>query len=86
MLKTIALKMLFTAINLLVTKDLLLQVKEAVVAATTLDLPGADKKELVKKELADVKDELKKSFKNMANAVLEILIESTLLQINIDKV
>lgn len=83
MLKTIALKALVTAIKLLVTKDLLVQIKEAVLAVTSLQISGAEKKALVDKELSDVKAELKKSFGNMGSMVFGAAIDYVHLKVNL---
>ena len=85
MLRTIALKMLFTAINMLITKELLTQIKEAVEAATSLQISGAEKKAKVVAELKDVQNELKKSFGNMGSAILNLAIEVAHAEFNVLK-
>lgn len=75
MLKALGLKLLFSAIGLIFTKELYKEVKEAVLAKMDLQVSGEDKKMLVKKEVADVVVTLKNNFGNFAGAALNLLIE-----------
>jgi hypothetical protein len=82
MLQAIAIKMLLTAVNMLLTKEVFIQIYEAVVAAADLKISGAEKKAKVIKELTDVKDQLKKNFGALSDAVLNMGVELAYIQFN----
>jgi hypothetical protein len=83
MWQTIGLNMLFTAVRLIVTKQLFNQILEAVEAATSLPISGVDKKALVMKELGDVQTELTGSVKKIPNALLSMAVDVAYTELNV---
>lgn len=78
MWKVLGVKLLTTAVNMLVGKDIFKEVADVVRAYVDLDMSGEEKKAAVKKELEEVKVILKRTWGEWANAVLNMVIEVAL--------
>jgi hypothetical protein len=82
MFKALGLKLLFTAVNMLFTKELFEQVYEVVEAASSLEVSGEEKKAKVSKELDDVKVYFKSKFGNVGNSLFNLIVEIALTRLN----
>jgi hypothetical protein len=82
MFKALGLKLLFTAVNMLFTKELFEQVYEVVEAASSLKVSGEEKKAKVSKELDDVKVYFKSKFGSVGNSLFNLIVEIALTRLN----
>jgi hypothetical protein len=82
MFKALGLKLLFTAVNMLFTKELFEQVYEVVEAASSLEVSGEEKKAKVSKELDDVKVYFKSKFGSVGNSLFNLIVEIALTRLN----
>lgn len=82
MFKALGLKLLFTAVNMLFTKELFEQVYEVVEAASSLTITGEEKKAKVSKELEDVKVYFKSKFGSVGNSLFNLIVEIAVARLN----
>lgn len=83
MLKALGLKMLFTAIRLVISKALFEKIYELVVSATSLQVSGPEKKALVLTQIKAIKGDLSTSVKSLPNLLLSMAIDVAYTEFNV---